>query len=112
MKIIAMAAGAAALLLTGGAGFAADDERPLDHLDMAIKNIKRAYKIDATGPFDVKKTFTVVKTTCDQFRKTVQETAWDCTMDFNISDQFSSNMPRTEAFRLIHNHEPDMWIAE
>ncbi len=91
----------------------AADERPLDHIEMVIDEIRAdVAKEGNRGLARIPKTMTILGKGCDLKSRDDKQSAYSCHVDINVADQFSSYSPRRATFTLKHDFASDTWTSE
>jgi hypothetical protein len=107
---MATAASAAALLLATPVHAA--EERPLDHIAPALAEIQNSLDDEASNTlFATGKRLTILKKACIARGIDAQQSVYDCRIDYNVADEFSSYSPRAMTFVLVHDLSTDSWMT-
>jgi hypothetical protein len=109
----AHAALAAAFLFSVPIFVQAAEERPLDHIAGALAEIQNALDREASQTlFPTGKRLTILKKICIPRGIDAQQSVYDCRIDYNVADEFSSYSPRAMQFVLVHNLSDDSWYQQ
>lgn len=88
------------------------DEQPLDHIGMVMDEIRNDVKKEGMRTLaPTHKTVSFGAKTCNLRSKDDKQSSYNCQIDFNVADDFSSYSPRRATFILTHDFATDSWSS-
>lgn len=102
---------ASSVLFIAGATWAAE-EQPLDHIGMVMDEIQRDVQQEGARTLaPTRKSVSFGQRSCNLQSKDDKQSSYSCQLDFNVSDEFSSNNMRRATFILTHDFATDTWSS-